>query len=128
MRLAAAPGHAWGPSVSKELVGLADKIEHNGQTPEHLATLRALAILAVEHDSGEPVAKLLSAAIRVYTKPYVSPQQIHTRDAVLASASLDAARDRECIATASGAARHLTSGGHSHQAQKLAAWKVHHVA
>jgi hypothetical protein len=80
-RHALAPKHLLGPLVAKELSRIADLIVRDGKA-EHLVALQALARSAVdiERDTGAPVAKHLTAAIRVFTKPpkpqpYISPKE-----------------------------------------------------
>jgi hypothetical protein len=71
------------PLVAKELSRIAELIMRDGKGATSTVTaLQALARLVVdiERDTGAPVAKQLTAAIRLSTKlpepkPYVSPQQ-----------------------------------------------------
>src|SRR5712672_2906905 len=69
----------------------------------------AIPAVDIEHDTGEPVAKLLSAAIRVYTKPakpqpYVSPQQF------IREMQFWAGSTRYCPRSARRTVRQLTAG------------------
>jgi hypothetical protein len=84
---AVASKHPPGPLVAKELPRIAELIMRDGKgAASTIAALQALASPAVdiERDTGAPVAKQLTAAIRLYTKPpeqkpYVSPQQFIRR-------------------------------------------------